>query len=139
MATLKEYASTRAHQDAKDSNMFARSSAQAAMLINGGAATAILAFLSKGVTSPIGKFAAVALCVYAIGIVASAATFLTLTYSIEWWCSYWESVRYNEEDETHITAANKWGSFATTLCVTALASFAIGSFVLAWAFFNYFA
>jgi hypothetical protein len=42
------FAVERSHRDSASSNETARATAQAAILINGGAATAVLAFLAKG-------------------------------------------------------------------------------------------
>src|SRR5258708_12070747 len=45
--TPRDFAEERSHRDAAASNETGRATAQAAILINGGAATAVLAYLSK--------------------------------------------------------------------------------------------
>jgi hypothetical protein len=139
MATAEDYAATRAYQDAKDSNEFAKGAAQAAMVINGGAGTAVLAFLSKGGVAGIAKFAAIALGVYAIGVVAGAATFLTLIYCVEEYSNYWETIADGDEKRQHSKRADYWAAWSTRLCLCALGCFVVASLVLAWAFYNYLA
>ena len=64
-----EYRRQRVHDDFNASNEAARAAAQAAILINGGAATALLAFLSKAGTPPfIVRGACVSLGLYALGV-----------------------------------------------------------------------
>jgi hypothetical protein len=47
IAAIREFAARRSHQDSQISNENSRSAGQAAILINGGAATAIVALFSR--------------------------------------------------------------------------------------------
>src|SRR5580704_2839826 len=82
----------RAREDAKDANTAARTAGQSAMLINGGAATAILAFISKdgGVGQAIMNTAAICLGIYALGVCCGAFALVTLGYAIDWLSFSWE-------------------------------------------------
>jgi len=76
-----EYRRQRVHDDFNASNEAARAAAQAAILINGGAATALLAFLSKVGTPPfIVRGACVSLGLYALGVVCGT---LSIWYSAQ--------------------------------------------------------
>jgi hypothetical protein len=67
---FQEFAQERSHQDANASNDTGRAAAQAAILINGGAATAVLAYLSKSGINPI-IFQRTSLCIaiYGVGVI----------------------------------------------------------------------
>ena len=52
LGAIREFAAKRSHQDSQISNENSRAAAQAAIFINGGAATAILALLSKDRIDP---------------------------------------------------------------------------------------
>jgi hypothetical protein len=71
MADESEFKWQRVHDDFNASNETARAAAQAAILINGGAATALLAFLSKAAPTPpfLIRAACVSLGLYALGVV----------------------------------------------------------------------
>ena len=70
MADETEFRRQRVQDDFTASNEAARAATQAAILINGGAATALLAFLSKGTPTPpfIMRAACVSLGLYALGV-----------------------------------------------------------------------
>jgi hypothetical protein len=69
MADETDFRQLRVIEDFKASNEAARAATQAAILINGGAATALLAFLSKGTPTPpfLMRAACVSLGLYALG------------------------------------------------------------------------
>jgi hypothetical protein len=73
--TETEHRLERAKQDIQTANDSARPAMQVAILINGGAATAILAYLSKGTQTPTGIIHAAswALAGYAVGVASAAA------------------------------------------------------------------
>jgi hypothetical protein len=87
----KELARARSTQDAADSNRYARAAAQLSILINGGAATAILAYLSNIVTntSAILRAAPYALGFYAFGVVFGALMMFFLARSVEDYAELW--------------------------------------------------
>jgi hypothetical protein len=87
-----------------------RVTAQTAMIINGGAATAILAFLSKETNPLFMKVAAVGIIVFAIGVCLGALTLWATAHATSWISSYWYGVaegatqrRLDEDDKK-----NRW-------------------------------
>jgi hypothetical protein len=78
----RDFRRERVHEDFKASNETARAAAQAAIVINGGAATAILAFLSKGTQTPpdLLRAACVSLGLYALGVACGT---LSMWYSAQ--------------------------------------------------------
>jgi hypothetical protein len=81
----------RANQDIQSANDSARSAIQAAILINGGAATAILAYLSKDTHSAIAHAAAWSLGIYAIGVLCAALSLWCQTEALASFGHYRES------------------------------------------------
>jgi hypothetical protein len=77
----------RSHKDIQAANETARAATQAAILINGGAATAILAYLSKTTPPPAEVMAAAAMSLggYSFGVASGAASM---------WCSAQASARF---------------------------------------------
>jgi hypothetical protein len=68
-----EFAETRSHEAVKTSYDFSKAAAQAGLIINGGAATAVIALLAKDKVEPIiFKIVPWCLTIYAIGVAASA-------------------------------------------------------------------
>jgi hypothetical protein len=122
-------AAIRAREDAKDANTAARTAGQSAMLINGGAATAILAFISKdgGVGQAVMQTAAVCLSVYALGVCCGAFALVTLGYAIDWLSLSWE----REAPKDSYTKSSRWAKISNATCIVALLCFLIASFWLA--------
>jgi hypothetical protein len=77
-----EFEQERSHQDIKQANENARASGQAALLMNGGAATAILAFLTKAAGSSPPKLLAISLVIYALGAIFGARALWCWTFSL---------------------------------------------------------
>lgn len=90
----EKLAAERAHKDLQISGETARAAAQVAVLINGGAATAILAYLSKEAHTPsdVLRAAAIALAVYAIGVAVGAWSMWCSSQASAEWGYRWESV-----------------------------------------------
>jgi len=88
-ALPREFRRERLHEDFKASYETARAAAQAAILINGGAATAILAFLSKGTPTPphLMRAACVSLALYAIGVACGALSIWYSAQAAAWFAS----------------------------------------------------
>lgn len=131
----EKLAPERANRDIQASHDSARAATQAALIINGGAATAILAYLSKDTLGMI-HAAAWSLMGYALGVVFGA-------FSV--WCSaqatakfgyYWESVM--DRDRTgqgNFTAQGQsWLLGHRISFVLSIASFVVASFWIALAF-----
>jgi hypothetical protein len=84
------FAVDRSQKDAESSTATARSTAQAAILINGGAATAVLAFLAKEKLDPLVlKIASICLAGYALGVVVGACMMFCSVRSLEHYSSRW--------------------------------------------------
>jgi hypothetical protein len=84
---MLELAPKRSHEDIKAANDTARAATQAAILINGGAATAILAYLSKSPPPEpaVLRAASVSLAVYGLGVALGAWAM---------WCSAQASAKF---------------------------------------------
>ncbi len=88
-----EFAVKRSNNAAIAANENSRPMSQYALLINGAAASAIIAFLSKDKIDPTVLAAAPwALGSYAIGVVFGAIAMFCMTESLDYWNSYWEKI-----------------------------------------------
>ncbi len=101
-----QLARERSHQDAKATNDFARAMAQAAILINGGAATALLALASKHDQATVSKcalwFLVGGLAAYAAGIASGAVMVFFLHRSAQKWTIVWEGQARIKPYSNHI-------------------------------------
>jgi hypothetical protein len=84
----------RAKDDARTSNDFARVGAQSTILINGGAATAVLAFIGSMVRdSQVAKIVLpllpIPLFSYSLGVFFAAASLIVMSKSIEYYMMHW--------------------------------------------------
>jgi hypothetical protein len=107
----EKLAAERAHKDLQTSGETARAAAQVAVLINGGAATAILAYLSKEGHTPsdVLRAAAIALAVYAIGVAWGAWSMWCSSQASAKWGYRWESVLDHDpvgEQQFRVSAEN---------------------------------
>lgn len=141
----REFAAERSNQDAEQSNDNSRAAAQAAILINGGAASAVLAFLSASISKDkfdigILSYAAIALGVYALGVAFAALMILCMNHALKHWNKSWQQVMKAPENEVSGTIEHKqaqpWyfaanGTFAASVC-----AFLIASAVLAFGFYK---
>jgi hypothetical protein len=85
-----DFAVERSHRDSASSNETARATAQAAILINGGAATAVLAFLAKGgLPQTVFQAAAMCLSLYAVGVVLGACMMFCTVRSLDHYALRW--------------------------------------------------
>jgi hypothetical protein len=95
---MKKIDHDRSLQDAKTSNDLAKGAAQAAILINGGAATALLAYSSNlnKVGGTLNAKIAVGLVLYALGVALGAVMFMVLSLALEKWMAmrFPETKRY---------------------------------------------
>jgi hypothetical protein len=85
----REFRRERVHEDFKATYETARAATQAAILINGGAATAILAFLSKGTQTPpdVMRAACVSLGLYALGVACGTLSMWYSSQAAGWFAS----------------------------------------------------
>jgi hypothetical protein len=90
----EKLAADRAQKDLQTSGETARAAAQAAVLINGGAATAVLAYLTKDAHTPsnVLRAAAITLAAYAIGVAWGAWSMWCSSQASAEWGYRWESI-----------------------------------------------
>jgi hypothetical protein len=88
----KNYQAERAHKDFQASIETGRAASQAAIFINGGAATAILTFLSKQTPPPLDvvRGASEALVIYAFGVLCGTFSIWFAAHSSAYFASKWE-------------------------------------------------
>ena len=91
-----QYEGQRAHADYEAAAQALRAAAQATILINGGAATAIIAFLGRATPPPdsVVSAAAWALFFYALGIAAGPYAFWGISRAATLYASAWEGNFY---------------------------------------------
>jgi hypothetical protein len=135
----ENYAATRSHQDAQISNENFRAAAQAAILINGGAATAVIAFLSKDKIDPYFlSHVPIALLGYALGVLAGACMTLFTNIALPYWGLSWREYMVDVKKEAEINRTNaiakRWHFRAMCAFTLAIVSFAGASATLAWIF-----
>lgn len=123
----------RAHRDSESANEHWRAAASAVMLINGGAASAILGFFGMAAkqasqSTPshlvihfsVDMFARVALGCYAIGVIAGAAMLFFVSQAVQEFVVRWERERYGPIAGERWTSRDKnepkhWGTWAWIL------------------------
>ena len=132
------YRHERSLQDAKTSNDLAKTAAQIIVLINGGAATAILAYASaiakEGANAvPIFGLVRWALMGYAFGVLCGALMLICLAFAIEKWMIYWTPDNDNTERERKKIdrRAQMWWKTSLVCFGTAAASFFVSSILIA--------
>ena len=104
-----QLARERSHQDAAATNQSVGSSSQAAILINGGAATAMLAYFAKATPDKnFLHYAPYALAGYALGVVCGAFVLFFRTLCVQRWAVAWEG-RFLGYAKADIDKAKKWG------------------------------
>jgi hypothetical protein len=97
---VKMHALDRSSKDTQAANDGARAAAQSTILINGGAATAILAYLSKdSYPDPsILSAASVSLIFYALGVLCGAVSMWYASQALAEFALSWEMVLYDDDD-----------------------------------------
>jgi hypothetical protein len=127
----------RSHQDAKALNDHARAAAQATILINGGAATVVIALFTKGdkVQPNIAKMMPFALGSYALGVMFGALMMFFMALSIQQWAIVWQgrALKYSPEI---IDRNRRWGYLwrckAYVCFFISIGLFLLGSAIIAW-------
>ena len=85
-----DFAAARSHDTAKAANENSRPMAQYALLINGAAASAIIAFLSKErIDTEVLTMAPWSLIFYAIGVVFGVTAMFCMTESLDYYSNAW--------------------------------------------------
>src|SRR4051812_48126309 len=108
----RKFAVDRSHQDADKSNETIRATANAAILINGGAATAVVAFLAKeGIDPALYRAAPISLLCYALGVAAGFAAMYCSVRSLDEYQMRWRLVAHPEPGdgkERHRKQGVRW-------------------------------
>lgn len=132
----RQFSAERSHKDSDVANENARAAGQAAILINGGAATAILAFLAKDKLDPtVLRSAPWCLVGYAIGVLAGAFMMFCSVRSSEEYTLHWQvralSLHAHNADAIANTAFN-WQKRARRSFILALMAFFFSSCFVAY-------
>jgi hypothetical protein len=131
----RKFAIERSHRDADKSNETIRATAQAAILINGGAATAILAFLSKdGIDSAVYHSAPLSLLGYALGVVAGFSAMYCSIRSLDEYQMRWSIEAHRGRGprwQKHNARAFGWWKGMQACFAVSMAAFVAGSLVIA--------
>jgi hypothetical protein len=153
----REFAVDRSHADAQISNENLRATGQAMILINGGAATAVLAFLSKeSVNSPLLHVAAECLIVYGAGVFFGAAMMYSKNRSLDHYNIYWRLEAFprsgwrrkpkpgrgwmrdeNPDVDKIRNKARRWWRTANWFFGFSTAAFLGASFLIAWTLYGF--
>jgi hypothetical protein len=136
----KDFQAERAHKDYQASTETGRAATQAAILISGGAATAILTFLSKQVPPPpeVVKGASWSLLFYTIGVVCGAFSMWSSAYSSAAFGSNWEKDFFDRvNDPKDQKSAECWLFSHRVFLWLSFLSFMVASAVIAAAFLEY--
>lgn len=132
-----EFAEARSHEAARIAYDFGKAAAQAGLIINGGAATAVIALLAKDKVEPV-LFKAVPWClgIYALGVAASAMMMFASMMQADNWNYFWYHVGYtadHPEARKNEKVAAFWARLVRLSYTTAILAFLLASFILAFA------
>jgi len=130
-----DFAEERSHRDAEASNETGKATAQAAILINGGAATAVLAYLAKDGLAPI-VMCVVPSCLacYGVGVVLGAFMLHFRMRALDEYSVRWARVAISDTTariEDARANAFKYWKYSHLCFVASMLAFTIASFVLA--------
>jgi hypothetical protein len=135
-----EFAEERSHEASKIAYDFGKATAQAGLIINGGAATAVIALLAKDKVDPlILKTVPWCLAVYAIGVAASAIMMYCSMMHADNWNYFWYHMGYTADTTSardRETNASYWQKGVRVSFVMGMASFLFASLILAFAMAN---
>jgi hypothetical protein len=128
-----QFAQQRSHEASKIAYDFGKASAQACLVINGGAATAVIALVAKS-DSNIAWVVPACLAVYALGVAAGALMMFGSMRMADEWNYFWYHMSYTgDEDKGRAseTKANWWASFVKTTFAGSVICFLVASVALA--------
>lgn len=142
----RKLAIDRSNQDAEQSNDNLRAAAQAIILINGGAATAVLAFISavlgkdKAVDPHIIGAAGYAIIFYAFGAGCGPFVIWFMNLALKHWNQSWQQVVKNPASEITGTKEHElalpWYRWANLFLLLSIVGFVAGSLTLSRGFIN---
>jgi hypothetical protein len=146
MVDKNDLALARADADFDTANENARAAGQAAILISGGAATAMLAYLAKEAAPPpsLLALAPIALFIYAAGVVLAALGLRLTSSSIAQWGYYWQEMIGKNgietvDDQTRHLQATRANHVANRCVYGSFACFGLASLLLTAGFLIAFA
>jgi len=136
-ADLRKFELDRSSNAATAANENSRPMAQTAVLINGAAASAIIAFLTKDKIEPVMlKWIPLSLGVYATGVALGALAMYFMTEALDYWNCFWEltarGASQDDIDEQERFGNRDWTRFRACI-FSALGCFVFGSGIFAWA------
>lgn len=133
---LWEFASARSHEASKASYDLCKTIAQACLLINGGAATAVIALLAKDrVDVALLTYIPWGLGAYAVGVVVSAFMLYCVMMTAENWNYFWYHSSYaldEKEAEEDERLGRSWSKWMNNTFGFAIGCFFIGSAIVAF-------
>ena len=141
-AVKREFAAERSHRDSQLSNEHARAAAQVVALLNGGAAAAVLAFLSRDkLDARVLDIAAWAIGAFAVGAICAVAVIWAMSFALKIGNAGWQHVLRNPYNPQAGRAEHTCAEWWTTMCIVAfgisMALFLIGCGLMAHAIARY--
>jgi hypothetical protein len=136
--SASEFAKERSHDTAKAANENSRPMAQYALLINGAAASAIIAFLSKDKIDPeVLRMAPWSLIAYAFGVVAGVIGMFCMTESLDCFSHAWRFRALGQPgDARQKVLGDRWWWAVRVGVFASIACFVFGSVVFAYGLLN---
>ena len=132
-----KFETERSHRASDIAYDLSKAAGQACLLINGGAATAVIAFLSKEHINPaIFKYVPWCLAAYAVGVFASALALFCEMMNADYWNYYWYYLAYLRDKKSASyceTIADRWHIGYYVGFVAGIISFLFGSGLMAYA------
>jgi hypothetical protein len=131
------FAIARSHKAAEIAYDLAKSISQTCLVINGGAATAILTFLAKENVAP-ALYKSITWCLglYGLGVFASALAMFFIMQTADWWNYFWYWTVYPREaddDTDYQEVADRWHFGFYWAFSVAMGCFLIASGILSYA------
>jgi len=132
---VDEFAYERSHKASESAYDLGKATGQACLLINGGAATAVLALIAKEKFDPdLAKSIATCLTSYVIGVVLGSFLLYSSMMRAESWNYFWYWWSYMQEydsAEECRKSAKFWEKIISACYLLSMLAFLIGSFVVA--------
>lgn len=132
---VKDFAIARSHKASEIAYDLCKAISQTALLINGGAATAIVTYFSKEtVEASIYKAATVSLVIYGVGVLASVLMMFCIMQTADWWNYFWYAeVSGDGDSESLEIRANRWHKGYYVAFWFAMGSFMVASVIISYA------
>lgn len=132
---VDDFGRSRSHDASKTAYDLCKVMAQSCLLINGGAATAVIALLAKQDAPPV-LFAYVpyALCLYALGVALSTVTIYCIMMMADHWNYFWYYASYLNDQTSAAEMeeiADRWQKRMVSGFQATIVMFVIGCVVVA--------